>query len=369
MDNLACELNKLLPYWLEKTHMERVQWIYAIWQIVRCNSLTLLALSFLPYYLSLSLSLRRGRKRKAVVVLGDSKDYNMSVDEMRGYFSLRPLKDLEIISSQKISTGPNYVYWVMHGGYYYITHGNTLCELAKCYKELGEDIIFVERALPITATLSVGNKLSQTEGYEKILSRRYHCSKGTDCVIPTWFDYVDLNGKFWGVLSTVPLFLQAKEYYRLSNLVSLVIILFDCNRSWMYGIYSGLFDSFVKWVKLNVFKETTALYNFFSIFSSRWRYCDTVKKHAYVAQPGDVVNLRCYSKLESMEDLEIVNWKRYTHDTNDQNICMEIVKDKGHWSLIRYKDEYAEVKLNKPVYVSDHSLSVHSTHVTAPVVY
>ncbi|KAH9287933.1 hypothetical protein KI387_032050 [Taxus chinensis] len=356
MASLASDFEKLLPQWLEETQMQWVQWVYALWQIVRCNPLTLLVLSFLPYYVS------QWRKKKRVVVLGEIKDYDMPDEEMYAFLRRRPLKNLEIISRETVTSASRsfHYYWVKHGGYFCLTHGNTLCELAKCSEELGEEIIFVESLLTITATISVGKKLSQTEAYEKVLSKRYHCSKGTECVVPIWFDYVDLSSKFWGVLCTIPILLQAKGYDRFSTLLSVGIILLDFNRYWLYSIYNSLFDSFVKWVKLNVFKKTTAMYDFFSIFSSRWRYCDTVKKHAYVAQPGNVVNLRCYSKLESMEDLEIVNWKHYTHDTNDQNICMEIVKDKGHWSLIQYNDDYAEGKLKKPVYVSDHSLNVHA---------
>ncbi|GLJ35980.1 hypothetical protein SUGI_0721780 [Cryptomeria japonica] len=250
-----------------------VQWVYAIWQVVRGNPLTLLVLSFLPF------RLMQLYKKKEVVVLGDSAEYTMSVAEMEQCIS--NVKNMEKIERK------GYWFKVKHNNFYYITHQNTLCELARCWQLFGDDIIFVENLLPITGSLSVGKVLSQTEAYEKVMSKIFSCSKGSDYVVPTMFDYgSDMSSKF----------------------------------------------------------------------CVRWRYCDTARKYAYVTEPDETVKITSYNKLESENDIEIGNF--YTHDreTNDDNICMHIVKDRAHCAPLYKGTVYAEAVLKRPFFVSDHNL-------------
>ena len=282
-------------------------------------------------------------KKKYVVLVGDVGGYNMSINDMMPF--LLNVQNLELIERIR--------FWhkVRHHNYYYITHQNTLTELAKCQELFGNDIIFVENLLPITGSVAVGKKLSQTKAYEKVFSKNFHCSKGSDYVVPTWFDYVDLSSKFWLVISTIPLLLQANNYQRLSTLASLSIIVLDLNRKWLYEHYHCIFEKIIKYIKLNIFKERSALYNFCSIFSVRWKYTDTSKRHAYVAEAGEKMILRWYSKLESEKDIEFTDWTMRYGDPDDQHICMEIEKDRAHCFLMKNEDNLAEVSLNRDIYV------------------
>ncbi|GLJ35981.1 hypothetical protein SUGI_0721790 [Cryptomeria japonica] len=193
MKNLVSSLEDLLPHWLEITPMLWVQWVYAIWQVIRGNPLTLLVLSFLPF------RLMQLYKKKEVVVLGYIVEYTMSVDEMQQCIS--NVKNMEKIEQN------DYWFKVKHNNFYYTTHQNTLCELARCSQLFGDNIIFVENLLPITMSLSVGKMLSQTEAYEKVMSNQFSCSKGRAYVVPTRFDYgSDLSSKFcvrWKYCDTV----------------------------------------------------------------------------------------------------------------------------------------------------------------------
>lgn len=135
-----------------------------------------------------------------------------------------------------------------------------MCELAKCSECFGENIIFVERLPPVTRSLVVGRKLSQTKAYEKLFTKYYHCGKSPDVVVPTFLDYgTDLNSKIWGVLSTVPVILQGRSYNRFSTLLSLVIIILDLNKGQFYKVNDDLFYHFAKLVKVNVLKKKDSL--------------------------------------------------------------------------------------------------------------
>ncbi|XP_059076267.1 uncharacterized protein LOC131056854 [Cryptomeria japonica] len=349
MEKWISGMEHRLPMWLEKTQVQWVQWVYALWQLIRCNQVALLLLSYVPFMLS------QYYRKKAVVVVGSSREYYMQNEEMLDYFEGAPvrLKNIEEISAHREEDKSDLPNWhiVKYNHYYYIAHINALCDLKKCSELFGENIIFVERLLKVSGSIAVGKRLSETEAYEKILSKRYFCSRGANLVVPTSFNYVDFSSKFWVVISSLPILLQAKSYVKLSGVLSLVIILLDLNRGRLYRLYDRLFNSFVRIVKLNVFKERTNLYDFFLMFSNLWECTDSVKKHAYVTKPGDRLKISQYSKLERPDDIEIVGWERYNRDPNDQNIFMEINKDEVHCNLMRYNGVYAVVELRRPVYV------------------
>ncbi|KAH9287922.1 hypothetical protein KI387_032039, partial [Taxus chinensis] len=58
------------------------------------------------------------RKKKRVVVLGEIKDYDMPDEEMYAFLRRRPLKNLEIISRETVTSESRsfHYYWVKHGG-------------------------------------------------------------------------------------------------------------------------------------------------------------------------------------------------------------------------------------------------------------
>ncbi|GLJ33581.1 hypothetical protein SUGI_0675200 [Cryptomeria japonica] len=341
------EWESLLPQWLGKPELQWFQWTYALWQIIRCNPLALFALSYLPFCLC------QMYKKKTVVVLGDTTDYLLPYPERETHLrnNAHRLENLEILWDR--SSG-GWFYVVKYSGHYYFTNQNSLCQLARCAEKHGdikENVIFVERLLTVTGSWAVGMKISHTEAYEKVFTKRYHFSRGADVVLPTIFDYVDLSSKIWGVLSTIPILLQARNYNRFSNLFSLLVILLDYSRHTLYKFYDKIFMKITDFVKLNLFKERQGLYDFFSIFSKRWRYTDTVKRHAYVAQIDEKLKIRPYCKLEGVDDLQVERWDEYGGDPNDQNICMEIVDGRASVSLMQYFMPYADAILHKKVYV------------------
>ncbi|GLJ28925.1 hypothetical protein SUGI_0570520 [Cryptomeria japonica] len=163
--------------WLEKTQVQWVQWVYALWQLIRCNQVALLLLSYVPFMLS------QYYRKKAVVVVGSSREYYMQNEEMLDYFEGAPvrLKNIEEISAHREEDKSDLPNWhiVKYNHYYYIAHINALCDLKKCSELFGENIIFVERLLKVSGSIAVGKRLSETEAYEKILSKRYFCSRAT----------------------------------------------------------------------------------------------------------------------------------------------------------------------------------------------
>ncbi|KAH9304584.1 hypothetical protein KI387_008988, partial [Taxus chinensis] len=222
-------------------------WIYALWQLLRCNPAILLVLSFLPFYI------RQRFKKKIVIVLGETNDYSMDTwEEVKECLRDHPLKGVEV------EKWTDYCCFFRYGGYCNVTHILRMAPLSKCSQEhgdIGKNIIFVERLQTVTSSVSVGKELSHPEAYEKVFFESACFSKGSAYVVPTWIDYTELSSKIWGVLSTIPILLQARNYNRLSNLLSLVIILLDFNRHRLYKIYDSSFNSITKFVKFSVFKE------------------------------------------------------------------------------------------------------------------
>lgn len=239
----------------------------------------------------------------------------------------------------------NKMCFLKHGEYYYYAETECVRELAECEQQFGENVLFVEKILPITGEVFVGKMISQIEAYEKVLSNRgYHISKGPPYVVPSWSDYVDVSSKFWGVLSTIPIILQAKSYNRVSTLLSFSLIVLDLNRHWLYKIYDGVFNCFVKFVKRYIFKERANFYTIFSLFSSRWNF-------AFVIPAGQSIPIRPYCKLELMCDFEINDFEVYGGESTIENLCVEMDIDRGHVSLMQNNVLYTMATLNRPLYV------------------
>ncbi|KAH7404670.1 hypothetical protein KP509_15G037200 [Ceratopteris richardii] len=229
------------------------------------------------------------------------------------------------------------------------------------------EVVFATDNLQVTPDMGVARSISYDDAMDMIFTGRGHYNFGSanSYTILTLVESRELKSNIWAVLSLFPLYLQIHNHNKLSNLLSIIVIFFDANKSWIYQAYIAITFHIIKWIKLHWFKDRLHLYIFFSMFSSRWLYSNPKKKKAYVIPIGESILVSDYCKFNDNTDIQLPVRPEMGSSSNSyipifcfqgrqENLEHEFYQvDNGRasFALTRYGSTYLRVITNNPLFV------------------
>lgn len=122
-------------------------------------------------------------------------------------------------------------------------------------------------------------------------------------------------------LALIPLMLQARGYQNASGFFSLVLCLLDLIRTPLYKLYDRIAYAVVKFVKLYIFRQNRAMYDFFGTFSKRWKYCNNFKGYSYFEKEFVTTKWGVFvDKRNSIVKWSVENATKYNLDPSEYDI-------------------------------------------------
>lgn len=340
-----------------------LQFAYAIFQLLRNNTLFLLLVFWLPTLLLRYLYLRRFR----VVLISDNKQYTTGMEALPG--SLQYLTRKLGLDVQRRST---HWYSVKCGEDHYLCHQNSLMPLADLCKQHSRDsFLFADSVVNVTDKIKVAKLIKTSEAIDKLLIGDYQLCDADGYTFYYCLDWLKVDSKWIPVLSSLPIYLQAIGANNLSGALSCLVILLDLFKNVIWTIYDGLFTNLTVFAKLHILGKRTWLYNLLGVFSDRWKYCDTYVKHAYIMESGRYICIGHVCKFKGEDDFQVVHADRSANlgpnveykegevvqwSHRDEDYYFDIIDGMGHFRQRTWGNYYLFVKTGCDIFVSDGML-------------
>ncbi|KAH7404669.1 hypothetical protein KP509_15G037100 [Ceratopteris richardii] len=254
---------------------------------------------------------------------------------------------------------------------FYIVRGDALITYKALRRRFQRhEVVFATDNLQVTPGMAVARRISYDDAMDMIFTRRghYDVEKARELnskIFLTLVNSREINSMMWAVLSLFPLYFQIHNHNKMSNLLSIVLISLDVNKSWIYEAYIALTFHIIKWIKLHWFKDRRHLYMFFSMFSSRWMYNDSNKKKAYVIPPRQSIVVSDFCKFKDEMDIHFPDraevgsfrdmfTRAFCFQGREENMkdeYYEVDNDRAYFALRRDLNMYVRVITNKPLFV------------------
>lgn len=309
-----------------------IQWLYAIWQIVRettfVNSVYYLCqmaikgqLKFVfrknthiqedaygvPYT-----KMEDGSEKPDVIhiskkySLGKSWIHSKSWEEFREHYldekSNRNINGVTLIDFNW------YWYTVQFNERFYFCHQDILFEWAMY--DIDENMILLKEVELIGNELVMGTVISKEEMFEMMLSKEYHINElYAPCIFGKQYN-ISWNLRLSAFLATIPLLLQAKGLAKQSALCTLILIIVDFVRTPLLKLYEHFMSYLTISVKLRIFRKCRLLYILFSLFNKRWAACDRRYGYAYYTTKEEnksVFPVTTFVKFKNLDECQFVD--------------------------------------------------------------
>lgn len=364
LKSLLLSWNGQLPSTFAGLAVDELQFAYALFQLVRNNTLFLLLVFLLPNLLMKLLYLGRFR----VVLISEKRQYNTGMEALPG--CLHYLSKLDLGDVQRRS---KHWYSVSSGNRHYLCHQNSLMPLADlCKQRYTDRFLFADSVVEVTDRIKVAKLISTSEAVDKLLIGDYQLSDADGYTFYYCFDWLKVDSNWIPVLSSLPIYLKAIGADNLSGALSCLVILLDLLKNLIWKVYDELFTKLTVFAKLRILGKRTWLYNFLGVFSDRWKYCDTNVKYAYILKSGSHVCIGHRCRFKGEHDFQVVEANRQTADFGpnveykegevvqwshrDEDYYFDIIDGMAHFRQRTWGNFYLYVKTGCDIFVSDAKL-------------
>ncbi|KAH7404671.1 hypothetical protein KP509_15G037300 [Ceratopteris richardii] len=179
------------------------------------------------------------------------------------------------------------------------------------------EVVIPTDSLQVTTDMAVARTISYDEAMHMIFTSRAHLGSAARYTVLTFVHSTDVNSKMWAVLSLCPLYLQIHNHNKLSNLLSLIIILFDIN-------------------------------------SSRWMYEDPHFLRAFEVPPSTPIFVNDYCTFNTEDDINFYHDRvifRQGREENWRDGYYQVHIDRAHYALRKPGSPFVRVTSKKPIYI------------------
>eukprot|EP00250_Pteridium_aquilinum_P002621 c12843_g1_i1 orf=47-1132(+) len=295
--SLLLSWNEKFPSTFAGFAVGELQFAYAVFQLLRNNSLFLLLVFWLPMRLLRILFLHRFH----VFLLSNRKQYDTAMEDLPDR--------LASLSKVAVRARRQSLFWysVSFDNRCYLCHQNCLLPLAAlCVRHPADRFLFADSVVNVTEKIKVATLISRSEAVDKLLlDRDIELCDDDGYTTFYCFDWLKVDSKWIPVLSTFPIYLQAIGANSLGGALSCLLILLDASKNLIWRVYDNLFTKLTVFAKLMIFRERAWLYQLLGVFSDRWKYGDVNKKHAYILKRGSYICVR-ESRFKGEDEFEVV---------------------------------------------------------------